>query len=261
MRALVTEVRRLYAYRTLLQLLIDRDLKTRYRRSVLGLLWTMLNPLLTMAVMTIVFSAIFRFAVVNYPVFMLSGYIFWGFFAQSTLGAAPIIQGNGHLIKKVALPRSIFPLAVVASSLVNLLFALPALLIIMLVTGRPIQPALLFLPISLLALVLFTAGIALFLAAATVFFNDIQHLYSVLLTLLLYLTPVMYPLAIVPQRYHWILVANPLYYLIAILRQPVYYGAVPAWDSTAIGFGAGLLSLTGGLWFFTRSENSFISYV
>lgn len=261
MRALVAEVAHLYAYRTLLQLLIDRDLKARYKRSVLGVLWTMLNPLLTMIVMTIVFSAVFRFAVTNYPVFMFSGYTFWSFFAQSTLAAAPVIYGNGQLIKKVALPKSIFPIAVVASGLVNLLLALPALLIIMLATGRPIQPAMLFLPISLLALVLFTAGLALFLAAATVFFNDIQHIYGVLLTLLLYLTPVMYPLTIVPQRYHWLLSVNPLYYLIEILRQPVYDGVVPAWHFTVVGFGAGLLSLVTGFWFFIRSENAFIHYV
>jgi ABC-type polysaccharide/polyol phosphate export permease len=183
----------LLRYRDLVRALVLRDLKVRYRRSTIGFLWTMLQPLLTMLVLSAVFSALFRFDIPNYPVYALAGIMFWNFFSQSITASMNSLRGNAHLFTKVPVPKEVFPVATVVAGVINLLLALIPLFAILLVTGHPIRPALLFLPAAILLAALFTLGAGLLLSPLAVFFHDIIEMVSVLLTLFMYLTPLFYP--------------------------------------------------------------------
>src|SRR5918993_281438 len=141
----------IYRYRDLVRALVARELKVRYRRSAIGFLWTMLQPLLTMLVLQLVFSQIFavRLTYGNYPIFALAGILFWNFFSQSIVASMNSLRGNAQLLQKLPVPKAVFPLATVISGVVNLVFALVPLVAILLITGHPVRPALLFLPISI----------------------------------------------------------------------------------------------------------------
>ncbi|HEY7216031.1 MAG TPA: ABC transporter permease, partial [Thermoanaerobaculia bacterium] len=160
----------IFRYRDLIATLVSRELKVRYRRSAIGFTWTMLQPLLMMLVLQIVFSSIFRFKLDfgNYPVFVMAGLLFWNFFSQSIVASMNSLKGNAQLLRKLPIPREVFPLATVISGVVNLCFALVPLLLILLVTHHPITPALLFLPISILLAGLFTLGAGLLLSPLAV---------------------------------------------------------------------------------------------
>ncbi|MCL2060309.1 MAG: ABC transporter permease, partial [Oscillospiraceae bacterium] len=180
-------------YKHLLRLLVRRDFISRYRKSILGVLWSLLNPLLTMLVMTLVFSYIFRFQIENFPVYLLSGQIIFGFFSESTTQAmGSVIAGEG-IIKKIYVPKYIFPVSRVLSSLVNLAFSFIAFLLVFIFTGVQFKPTMLLLPIPILYVLVFSLGIAMLLSSMAVFFRDLTYLYGVFLTLLLYLTPLFYP--------------------------------------------------------------------
>jgi ABC-type polysaccharide/polyol phosphate export permease len=220
--------------RDLVLALVARDLKVRYRRSAIGFAWTMLQPLLTMLVLTVVWSALFRFDITNYPVYVLSGLLFWNFFQQGTVAAMNSLRGNAQLLTRLPVPRWIFPLATVLAGLVNLLLALIPLLVILLATGHPLRPALLFLPVSILIAATFTLGVALLVSPLAVFFADVVELIVVLLTLLLYTTPVFYPASIVPPSYAWVVRFNPLRSLLDVFRDPIYLGNLPPGTQLAV---------------------------
>src|SRR5712664_3928728 len=193
----------LLRYRQLVAMLVVRELKVRYKRSVLGLLWTMLNPLLLMVVYTVVFATIMRTAERNFAIFVLSGLLPWLFFSVSLVQGLNSIIANQELIRKIRIPQAVFPLSVVGSNLVNFTLSLLPLLLLMAVLRQPISPALLFLPLAMLILAIFTTGATLLLATFTVFFRDVRHLTEVLLQMLLYLSPVFYNLQVLPQRDVW----------------------------------------------------------
>ena len=220
-------MRDLLRYRDLLGALVIRDLKVRYRRSAIGFMWTMLQPLLTMLVLTAVFSSIFRFKIDNYPVFALSGIIFWNFFSQSITASMNSLKGNAHLLTKIPVPKAVFPLATVGSGLVNLLLALVPLFLILLITGHPLEPALLFLPVAILLAALFTLRAKLLLSPLAALFSNVIELVGVLMTMLMYLTPVFYPMDILPDNYRWVVRFNPIRSILEIFRDPIYYGKVP----------------------------------
>lgn len=254
-------MRELYRYRDLIRALVARDLKVRYRRSTIGFLWTMLQPLLTMAVLTVVFSNIFRFNIDNYPVYALAGIMFWNFFSQSITSSMNSLKGNAGLITKLPVPAVLFPLAAVLSGLVNFCLALIPLLLILLVTGHPLRPALLFLPIAIVISSLFTLGAGLVLSPLAAFFNDIVEMVNVGLTLLMYMTPVFYPMSIIPENFLWAVRFNPIRSILEVFRDPIYYGKIPPLSHllVAVGITAGALAL--GVWVFRRSRHRIAFYV
>ena len=211
-----------------------RDIKTKYRRSVLGLLWTVLNPLLMMTVLSIVFSYFFsRYGdVENFPVYLLCGQVIFNFFNESTSIAMGSIVHSGELIKKVYVPKYLFPITKVMSSGVNLLSSMIALVIVMVVTRSRVTPTVLLAVFPLLYVLLFSAGVSLFLSAAAVSFRDLMHLYSVVTTAWMYLTPVIYPMSILDGAPRWavfIINANPLTAFIKIFRAVVLDGVTAPW--------------------------------
>jgi ABC-type polysaccharide/polyol phosphate export permease len=255
--ALIEEAVELYRYRDLLWRLVHRDLTIRYKRSTLGFLWTMLNPLLMMLVLTIVFSSLFRFEIAHYPIYLLSGTLLYGFFQWGTSQAIHSLIWGGGLMSKIYLPKTIFVAAASIVSLVNLLLALIPLAIIMIVNHSTFSCALLFLPAAIALAFLFTVGIGLFVATLAVFFADIADIYSIALTILFYLTPLFYPISVVPSRFLGFIHLNPMYYFVEIFRQPIHEGVLPdgglVWRASLIAVGA----FVAGWWFFTRKSDEF----
>ena len=244
---------RLFDFRDLVWALVARELKVRYRRSAIGFLWTMLQPLLTMLVLQVAFSALFRFDVPNYPVYVLAGVLLWNFISQSILAAMNSLRGNAQLLKKVPVPKEVFPIATVASGLVNLLFALAPLLLILVVTGHPLRPSLLFLPVAIVIATVFVLGAGLLLSPLAAFFQDVVEMVGVVMTMLMYLTPVFFPLAIVPERFRWIVRYNPLRVILDVFRVPIYEGRLPSPLTISVATGLAVVSFLVGRIVFRRS--------
>jgi ABC-type polysaccharide/polyol phosphate export permease len=251
----------LWAFRQVLQELVKRDLRVRYKRSVLGFAWTMLNPLLMMIVTTIIFSSIFRFAVHNYPTYMLAGQVLWGFFASATIAANSSLLASAALSRRVYVPWALFPLATVSSAVVNLLLALAPLFLLALASGVEFTWSLVCLPLSLVLAFLFTFGVALLLASSSVFFHDTIHMYQVVVSAWMYLTPIFYPVDIVPPEWLFIFHLNPMYHLVEIFRIPIYTGGWPDPSHFVASTLYALGAVAGGWWYFERSRDSFVSYL
>jgi ABC-type polysaccharide/polyol phosphate export permease len=248
---LIEEFRELIRYRGLLLILIANSIKTRYKRSSLGIVWTMLNPLLNMTVMVFAFSHLFRFSVANYPVYLLSGLIAWNFFSQTTTQAMSTLIWGGTLLKRVYLPRTIFAAAAIGNGLINLCLACIPLIIIMLFTHQPIYATWWFVPIALIILSAISLGAALIVSMIAVFFTDVVDMYQVLLQAGFYMTPIMYPDTTLPARFQQYLIFNPLYDVVKVFRTPIYDGHLPSLYSFAAAVIAALLVLFIGWWFFT----------
>lgn len=248
-------------YRDLLKELVIRDIKIKYKRSILGLLWTLLNPILTMIVMTIVFSTLFRYDIENFPIYLITGQIMFNFFSESTNMAMGSIIGNASLIKKVYIPKYIFPVSKVISSFVNLIFASIAVIILMFIMDIKITAAILFVPIVFIYILIFSIGIGLLLSSINVYFRDTQHLYGVLLTVWVYLTPIFYPVSIIPENFKWMIDINPLYYMVNYFRECVLYGNIPSIELNMICILVSISSLLIGLIVFYKKQDKFILYI
>lgn len=258
---LMDELRDLVQHRHLAWQLIHRDLTIRYKRSVLGFLWTMLHPLLMMLIFLVVFSNMFRFATPHYETYFLSEYIAWTFFAQTITQVMASVAWNGPLMKRIRVPPSIFTLASTISGLVNLLLTIVMLLLIMVMTGAPLRPTLLFLPVSLLIVATFTFGISLALSAVSVFFADLREMIQAALPALMYLTPIIYPISIIPDRWRPMLALNPLAYVLEIVRDPIYYGILPSRLTLTIAVVMAIGSVAFGWMIFSRLAPRFHAHV
>jgi ABC-2 type transport system permease protein len=248
-------------YFDLLHNLVTRAIKQRYKRSVLGFAWTMLNPLLTMVILTVVFSAIFGSLVPNYPLFVIIGLLAWNLFSLgSTQGLASVVD-SGALIRKVAVPKEMFPLAAVAANLVNFLFSLVPLALVMLVMQVPITRAIVWVPVGVVLIGLFTLGVALALTTLNVFFRDVRYFYEAALLAWFYGTPIFYPIDVVSPRARAVLQWNPMYVLVDVFRTPIYAGIPPAPDVVATAtLEAGAMALFGW-WIFRRYQARFVDFI
>ena len=252
---LIEEVRDLWRFRDLLVQLITRNIKTRYKRSVLGILWSLLSPLLMMVVLTFIFSAVFRFSTHHYATYALAGLILWNFFAQTTTGAmSELVWGSG-LMKRIYLPRAIFAATALGTSLVNLLLSLIPLFVIMLATGVPERWTILILPLPIFITAMFAFGLALLLSRLAVYFGDVIEMYQILLTSWMYFTPIIYPKEIVPAQYQFFFNLNPMYHLLETFRAPLYVGWFAGPKTFAAAFAAALFVLAFGWWFFARNAD------
>ena len=205
-------------YRFLIKQLVMRDFKTKYKRSVLGMLWSFLNPLLTMSIQYVIFSTLFRSDIPNFVVYLLTGIICYNFFNEATSMCLMSIIGNASLINKVYMPKYIYPLSRTFSSGVNLMLSLIPLFLMLLLTRTPITPAILLLPFAILMLFLLSYGVGLILATLMVFFRDTQFLWGIASMLLMYLTPIFYPETIIPAQFLPIYKLNPLYHVLRFMR-------------------------------------------
>lgn len=245
----------------LLRELVVRDIKVRYRHSVLGLLWTVLNPLLMMTVITIVFSTLFKQNIPNFPIYYLSGSLIFSFNSEATTTALNAILSNASLVKKVYVPKYLFPLSNVLSSMVNLGFSLIAMFIVMLATRASFHITLLLIPIPIFYTFLFATGLGIMLSALTVYFRDIAHFYGVFILAWTYFTPIFYPVEILNAKAMRIMSLNPMYHLVTFMRQLVLYGQFPSMKENLLCFLIGFFMLLTGLWVFYKKQDNFVLYV
>lgn len=248
-------------YTFLLTQLVERDFKNKYRRSVLGILWSLFNPLLIMSVQFMVFSTIFRFDIPNYAVYLLSGIVMFNYMSEATSQSMTCIIQNSSLINKVYVPKYIYPFSRVLSSGVNFLFSLLALYIVIIFSGMDVTYHHVALLYGFICLFLFSYGVSLFLASVMVFFRDTQFLYGVLLTVWTYLTPIFYPESILPPYIASVLEFNPMYHFIRFVRVIILDNGFPdlrAWLLCAIFSG---ISLIIGAFVFKKTQNKFIHYL
>ncbi len=250
------ELREISRYRYLLIQLTRRDILARYKRSFLGVAWTMLNPLGMMVVLSIVFSHLFP-GVKSYPAYILSGLIAWNFFAQGTNASMSGLVWGGSLIQRIYIPRTSFGVSAIGTALVNLTLSIAPLLLVMLVTRTALHLSLLFLPISILLLACFALGIGLILSTMAVYFPDVAEMYQIILLAWMYLTPIIYPESALPEKWHFIFTFNPMYHLIRLFRLPLLDGVLPSlaqiWPAALCGIGA----LVIGWLFFTSKADEF----
>jgi lipopolysaccharide transport system permease protein len=244
-----------FRYRELIAQLIIRDIRVRYKRSVLGIGWSMLNPLLMMIIFTAVFSSLFRFDIPYYSVYILSGTLLWNLFSQGTTIGVHQLLSSGPLVTRIYVPKTIFALAATGSSLINTLLALAPLAIIMLVMGAPLRPSIVWLLPALLLTALFTIGVGLLVSSLAVSFHDVAEVYQVLLSAWYFLTPVFYPLSIIPENSRWWFQLNPMYALLEVFRAPLLDGSaapLPTW--LAAGCASIGLLIVGWLVFARRAH-------
>lgn len=251
-----------WKYRDLLRLLVQRDLKLKYRRSFLGYVWSVLNPLLIMVVMTVVFSTMFSRNIENFPVYLFCGQLLFNYMNNATHQAIFSLTGNAALLKKTYVPKYIFTVSKLTSGMVDLVFSLGALLIVMVFTRARFSWTMLLIPFVIAQLYLFCIGLGLFLAQANVFFKDTQFLYNAVTTAWMYLTPIFYPLEMLPQWLQFLVRHfNPMYFYVGQFRDLVYAGVLPGHMIVTAGCVTAVGMLAVGMWSFRRSQDRFILYI
>ncbi|MFZ5809330.1 MAG: ABC transporter permease [Chloroflexota bacterium] len=254
---ILSELQEIWRYRDLIFLLVRRDVTARYKRSVLGIAWTMLNPLGMMIVLTIVFSQVFRVSIEGYPAFVLSGLIVWNFFSQVSSAVINSLVWGGDLFSRIYLPRSAFAFSAIGTGLVNLTLSLIPLLVVMMVIGVPLRPTLLLVPFAMLLLSLFTLGVGLLISTIGIYFADVVEMYVIVLLAWMYLTPVIYPLYILPESVQVFLRLNPMVYLVDIFRMFVFYGILPSASTTLVGIVVAVVTFFAGWLIFTEKSDEF----
>lgn len=249
------------AYREMFLGLVEREVRARYRGSFLGFLWSLLNPLLLMSIYTLVFSVFMRIQVPNYALMLFAGLLPWTWFATSLANGTASITANASLIKKVYFPHEILPLISVTTNWVNFLFSLPVLGIFMLVEGARPGVSLILLPVLMVVQFAFTYGVVLILAAANAFFRDVEQLLGPLTMAWFYLTPVLYPMSMLPEAYKWLPYANPMAGLVSGYQHILLEGVWPDWSTLVASTAGALLLLVVGLWVFGRRKFSFAEVI
>lgn len=245
----------------MLNQLVIRDLKVKYKNSVLGMLWSLLNPALIMIIMTIVFSQLFKFNIEYFPAYLLSGNIIFNFFSMASSASMTSVIANGSLMGKVYIPKYIFPLSKVCFEFINTLISLIALILVIIITKVPVDTSIIFTFIPLTYIFVFTVGVGLFLASIAVFFRDTVHLYSVILTAWMYMTPLFYPIEIIPKQFLFLIYLNPLYYFVECFRSTVLYMKFPSLELNLVCISFSFIALALGLLLFYKKQDKFILYI
>lgn len=250
-------------YKFLLSQLVARDFKVKYKRSVLGIVWSLLYPILTMSVMALVFTNMFKMSTpgVNYLVYLMTGLVIFNYFSEASNLAMSSVVANFSLINKVYMPKYIFPLSKCLFVGINFLLTLIPLYALIFITGTGININHLLLPFVFLCLFLFTIGMGLILSTISVFLRDMFYIYGVVITLWTYMTPIMYDFAIIPEKLQFIFKLNPLYWFIYFARDIILYNQIPGLNVWlyCLAFALGFLFL--GIFVFKKNQDKFIYYV
>lgn len=253
----ILELFEAWEYRDLIFFLVRRDITARYKRSVLGIAWTMLNPLGMMIVLTIVFSQVFRVKMEGYPAYVLSGLIAWTFFSQTSSNSINVLVWGGNLFQKIYVPRSIFAIATIITGIVNLILSIVPLIIVMIVIDVPIKLTIFLAPFGMLFLGMFSLGFGLLLSTIGIYFADIVEMYAIILTAWMYLTPIIYPMNVLPEWVMKWIVFNPMLHLVQFFRDLVLYGIVPPFHTWLFCFGISIFVFLVGWLIFTKKSDEF----
>lgn len=237
---------------------INQELTVKYKRSALGFFWSLLNPMATMIISSVVFGSIMRFDLKDFVVFLYAGMLPWNFFGISIDFCGVSILNNEGFIKKIYLPKIVFPLSTVCSQFINMIFSMTALFVFILILGAKITAALLFLPISFAIIFLWTLGFSLLMALVNVYFRDMRYIMSVVMNGWYYLTPILYPITSIPEKLRVFFYLNPGYYLVDMFRSPIYYNSLPSMSHFLIALICAVSMFFLGLTCFYRHESDFV---
>lgn len=260
---LISEMRNVWTYRGLIRLLVVRDLTVRYKRSVLGVWWTLLNPLLTTAIFWLVFGVVIgsRFGATDEPyvVYLLAGVILISFFSQGFLATGAAIRGQSGILSKVYVPPEIFAISTAVAAAVNFLIAFAAMLVVQLWAGVGIPWTMLLVPVPILSMLGLVAGLGMLLAGIAVYFFDVLDLTRVLVQLLYYMTPVFWTISFIPERFHILMRLNPLFSYLEMFRDLTYRGVIPDLWMWLVVLVAPLVALLVGVWLFGKSWKTLVN--
>ncbi len=237
---------------------VNQELTVKYKRSALGFFWSLLNPMATMMISSVVFGSIMRFDLKDFVVFLYAGMLPWNFFGISIDFCGVSILNNEGFIKKIYLPKIVFPLSTVCAQFINMLLSMVALFFFMMILGAKVTAALLFLPVSFLLMFLWTLGFSLFMATANVYFRDMRYIMGVAMNAWYYLTPILYPITSIPEGLRPVFYLNPGYYLVDMFRSPIYYNTLPSLPHFVVASACALSAFFGGLALFYRKEKDFV---
>jgi ABC-type polysaccharide/polyol phosphate export permease len=248
------EFSRLLRHRAFVVLWARRNISLRYKRSVLGVLWTVLEPLLIISILAVVFSTLFRFEVPNYPIYILSGWVVWDFFSRATSMMAQEIEATRDITSRFRVPRSAFLVASILSHLFNWCVAMLVLAAMMVVLDQPFTPALLAVPFGMALTIVFAFGVGCVVATLATLFHDFGLMWSVVLTMWLYATPIIYPMSIVPEPARPFLQANPMTHMLELVRGPIHRAQLPPASAWMTGLSIAMMAAIAGIWVLTRAR-------
>ena len=251
-------LKELYAYREMIFSLVRKDLRTRYKGSVLGFLWTFVNPLLQLIVYSVVFSVIMRVQMDKYYIYMFVGLLPWIFFCNCVQGGANSVMAGQDLIKKIYFPRLVLPIATVSAAFMNMLFSMIVMFAALFVSGKGITMQIIYLPLLLLLLYFLGLGLAFVFSACNVYLRDLEHILGIITMSLFYVTPVIYPVSMVPERFLKILYLNPMTPMVMAFQDILYYQRAPHLDTLIIVVAYALIALVAGYFVFQRLQRNFV---
>lgn len=251
-------LKELYAYREMIFSLVLKDLRTRYKGSVLGFLWTFVNPLLQLIVYSVVFSVIMRVQMDKYYIYMFVGLLPWIFFCNCVQGGANSVMAGQDLIKKIYFPRLVLPIATVSAAFMNMLFSMVVMFAALFVSGKGITMQIIYLPLLLLLLYFLGLGLAFVFSACNVYLRDLEHILGIITMSLFYVTPVIYPVSMVPERFLKILYLNPMTPMVMAFQDILYYQRAPHLDTLIIVVAYALIALVAGYFIFQRLQRNFV---
>ena len=253
------KIKEIYAYRQMLFSLVKKDLRGRYKASVLGFLWTFINPLLQLVIYTIVFSVIMRSGIENFYLFLFVALVPWLFFSSCLQSGATIVVNNQDLVKKIYFPRIVLPISYVTSSFVNMLLSFIVVFAVLIFSGYGMNFfALLYLPLVMIIEYILSLGIALISSACTVYLRDLEHILGIVGMAWMYLTPVIYPPELVPEKYQLIFNLNPMTSIIEAYRDILYYKTPPQMETLLLAMVLGVVVVFIGSFVFNKLQKGFI---
>ncbi len=252
-------IKELYQYREMIFSLIRKDLRGRYKGSALGFLWTFLNPLLQLIVYTIVFSELFPTNIEKFYIFLFIGLVPWLFFNTSLVGGATSIVSQENLIKKIYFPREVLPVSYVTSAFVNMLLTFVVIFAVLIISGYGIRFQILWaLPVVMFVEYILALGIAMLTSALTVYFRDLEYVLGIIVMLWMYLTPILYEVETIPEKYRHLIFINPMTGVILCYKDILYYKQLPEFGTITLAFGIGLFFLVTGFVIFEKLQKHFV---
>lgn len=255
----MSKLKEIYAYREMIISLVRRELRGRYKGSVLGFLWTFVNPLLQLLVYTIVFSNIIRMGIEKYYLFLFVALIPWIFFQSSLTSGSSCVLNQKDMVKKIYFPREVLPIAHVTTNFVNMLLSFIVIFIVLAFSGiTPNFVAILYLPIIMIVEYILSLGIALIASSVTVYFRDLEHILGIVGMAWMYLTPIMYSIDIVPESIMPLFMANPMTPIIIAYRDILYYSRIPELGTLLHAFVLGIVMIVIGYVVFGKLQRHFV---
>lgn len=255
---MLQRIKNIYAYRDMIYSLVRRELRGRYKGSVLGFLWTYINPLCQVVVYSAVFSVIFRVNIEKFYLYLVIGMMPWTFFSSSVQGGSTCIRAQADMVKKIYFPREVIPISYVTSTFVNMLLSFIIVFLAVIVSGFGFNPVTLpYLPLIMLIEYFFALGIALIVSSITVYFRDLEQIIGVLMMAWIYVTPIMYNMDYIPEQFKKLIVLNPMTPIVEVYHQILYYRMVPTTNYLLLAGGAGVLFFIIGFLIFAKLDKNF----